>query len=81
MPGNLAGPKGDAFVRFENLLRRHFGNPVYKTGRPDVASSGIVSTINITAVPSTSIRCGRRSARPPMTPSKVGAKVTGILRS
>ena len=82
MPGNLA-PGGATATRsfdFENLSADGIsGITVYKTGRADVPSGGIGSTINITTARPfdfNSMRATFSAKATDDTSSKVGAKVT-----
>jgi TonB-dependent receptor len=83
MPGNLdpgAGPNATRSYDLENLSADGIaGITVYKTGRADVASGGIGSTINIsTARPFDfhSMRATFQAKGTDDTSSKVGSKIT-----
>jgi TonB-dependent receptor len=83
IPGNNGGIKGPAATRsfdFENLSADGIaGITVYKTGRADVPSGGIGSTINVTTARPFdfhSLRATFQAKATDDTSSKVGAKVT-----
>jgi TonB-dependent receptor len=81
MPGNLApGQTATRSFDFENLSADGIsGITVYKTGRADVPSGGIGSTINITTARPfdfNSMRATFSAKATDDTSSKVGAKVT-----
>jgi TonB-dependent receptor len=83
MPGNITQNQGVSATRsfdFENLSSDGIaGITVYKTGRADVASGGIGSTINITTARPFdfhSMRGAFQAKATDDTSSKVGSKVT-----
>ncbi len=83
IPGNNGGIKGPAATRsfdFENLSADGIaGITVYKTGRADVPSGGIGSTINVTTARPFdfhSLRATIQAKATDDTSSKVGNKVT-----
>src|SRR5712671_910327 len=83
IPGNNGGIKGPAATRsfdFENLSADGIaGITVYKTGRADVSSGGIGSTINVTTARPFdfhSLRATFQAKATDDTSSKVGNKVT-----
>jgi TonB-dependent receptor len=83
IPGNNGGVKGPAATRsfdFENLSSDGIaGITVYKTGRADVPSGGIGSTINVTTARPFdfhSLRATFQAKATDDTSSKVGNKIT-----